>query len=134
MMKFAMYAMLVFQLNDPSWVVRRDAEERLVRELCADPVNNSWVLEATETPEARWRASRVRDRYRDVKGPERIPSEDWWGLYTRVTGIREQDVGHFFGVMPTGDDENAMRELWVKDRFREGYSRMQVIEMVKGMQ
>lgn len=134
MLELMTYVLMIRSLDDPSWVVRRDAEHALVVKMSADPVNREYLLDATTSPEARWRASRVRDRYRDVKLvslPHDYDSAEWWNLYTRVTGVKKDETGWFFAVMPTPDDENAMRELWVGDRFREGYSRIQVVEMVK---
>lgn len=124
---------LVADLDHPDWRVRRDAECALVKGLGECRVNLTGVLDGATTHEARWRARRVLDRYRDVGTPGFIPSECWWDLYTRVTGVRQEDVGWFFGAMPTPDIENAMKEQWVLDRFREGMSRIEVSELIASL-
>lgn len=138
MFVIAMLSLGLTGAESDNWAERVRGEEAIRSLIFSSQVNLCPVaLALAPGAESRARVRRVISQYEDVEPPElgavaMWDTEEWWDLYKRVTGVERGDVGWFWGVMPSPDDLLAMRTLWVKDRFREGWTREQVVEKVKG--
>lgn len=127
MLRAVMFVLYLSGTDAPDYRHRAESERLL----------QTWVFTADRTmpeppnlsPEQRLTWRRIQTRYRNVEPPgvECFSETEWWDLYTRVTGITKDDIGWFFGVMPSPDDLESMRRLWVEDQFDRGLTRTEVI-------